>query len=278
MKYSTYSKIMLIDRIANNGIHEGNVPDVVGSSTMYYGGTWANDTSMPLNPLPDTLEPVGIDITSAVRSAHSQPGTRIAAMTLYNGNTLYVNFNVGDSSTYFLTDAASHILGAGRAEVGSSFPFSTLDRVVAMFGSGGGYYGLSAFSVWSTASTWCKAYDLNISATLSNYVYNYLVGQPVNINDPYVTLPENDNPGSGYGPYDYTSETDLPPALPSASAAQCGFVSLWNPTITELQGLASYLWTSGLFDINTWRHLFSNPMDCILSVGIIPFVPDRSNS
>lgn len=94
--------------------------------------------------------------------------------------------------------------------------------------------------------------------------------------DPYGTIPDNENPGSGYGPYDYTSETDLPPSLPSASAAQCGFVSLWNPTITELQGLASYLWTSGLFDINTWRHLFSNPMDCILSVGIIPFVPDRA--
>lgn len=105
------------------------------------------------------------------------------------------------------------------------------------------------------------------------------IGEGVNVpNDPYGTMPDNDNPGSGYGPYDYTSETDLPPALPSASAAQCGFVSLWNPTITELQGLASYLWTSGLFDINTWRHLFSNPMDCILSVGIIPFVPDRSNS
>lgn len=96
--------------------------------------------------------------------------------------------------------------------------------------------------------------------------------------DPYGTIPENENPGTGYGPYDYTSETDLPPSLPSASAAQCGFVSLWNPTITELQGLASYLWTSGLFDINTWRHLFSNPMDCILSVGIIPFVPDRALS
>lgn len=97
-------------------------------------------------------------------------------------------------------------------------------------------------------------------------------------NDPYCTIPENENPGTGYGPYDYTSETDLPPSLPNASAAQCGFVSLWNPDITELQGLASYLWTSGLFDINTWRHLFSNPMDCILSVGIIPFVPDRALS
>lgn len=96
--------------------------------------------------------------------------------------------------------------------------------------------------------------------------------------DPYGTMPSNSNPGTGYGPYDYTSETDLPPSLPSASAAQCGFVSLWNPTITELQGLASYLWTSGLFDPNTWRHLFSNPMDCILSVGIIPFVPDREEN
>lgn len=95
--------------------------------------------------------------------------------------------------------------------------------------------------------------------------------------DPYGTLPDNENPGIGYGPYDYTSETETPPQLPSLSAAQVGFVSLWNPTQAEMKDLANYLWT-GTFDLTNFKKLFTDPMECVLSVGIIPITPARENA
>lgn len=152
--------------------------------------------------------------------------------------------------------------------------FNPVNSLMAVFynDSNQKYYA-SICALYKDGSITQRLYPSNFIDVTSN-----IVGQIITSYDPYSTIPPNYNPGDGYGPYDYTSETDLPPSLPSADASQCGFVSLWNPDITELQGLASYLWTSGLFDINTWRHLFSNPMDCILSVGIIPFTPDRANS
>lgn len=91
--------------------------------------------------------------------------------------------------------------------------------------------------------------------------------------DPYGLNEPVERP-SGYGPFDYTSEDETPPGVPSVSAATVGFVSLWNPTESELKALADWLWT-GSFAINTWRAIFSKPMECILSVGIVPITPTR---
>lgn len=91
--------------------------------------------------------------------------------------------------------------------------------------------------------------------------------------DPYGSDDNQTKPG-GYGPYDYTSEIETPPQLPALSAAQVGFVSLWNPTQSEMQGLANYLWT-GTFDLTNFKKLFTDPMECVLSVGIIPITPTR---
>ena len=94
--------------------------------------------------------------------------------------------------------------------------------------------------------------------------------------DPYSTE-TNETPSGGYGPFDYTSETETPPQLPSLSAAQVGFVSLWNPTQAEMRDLANYLWT-GTFDLTNFKKLFTDPMECVLSVGIIPITPTREAS
>ena len=89
--------------------------------------------------------------------------------------------------------------------------------------------------------------------------------------DPYSTQ-ENETPPGGYGPFDYGSDDVLPPSLPSSSAAQVGFVSLWNPSAQEMKDLADYLWT-GTFDLTNFKKLFTDPMQCVLSVGIVPVTP-----
>ena len=122
------------------------------------------------------------------------------------------------------------------------------------------------------------SFNSNIGFTPQDYVagFTYLNAERINVVDPYGTDDNQTEPG-GYGPYDYTSETETPPQLPSLSAAQVGFVSLWNPTQSEMQGLANYLWT-GTFDLTNFKKLFTDPMECVLSVGIIPITPTREAS
>lgn len=67
------------------------------------------------------------------------------------------------------------------------------------------------------------------------------------------------------------------PTAPTLSASDTGLVTLYVPTLSELQALSSYLW-SGLFDINTFRKIFADPMDAILGLSILPVAVPAGSS
>ena len=92
--------------------------------------------------------------------------------------------------------------------------------------------------------------------------------------DPYQTAPGADA-GGGYGDFDYSSDNIDFSSLPSLSVVDSGFVTLYNPSISQLKDLAQYMW-SGLFDINTFRKIFADPMDCIISLAMIPLTPSTA--
>lgn len=75
--------------------------------------------------------------------------------------------------------------------------------------------------------------------------------------------------GGGGGDFDNTSTPIEIPGLPTVSAASTGFISLFNPTLSQLNELASYMW-SDIFDIDTLKKLFADPMDVILGLSILP--------
>lgn len=85
--------------------------------------------------------------------------------------------------------------------------------------------------------------------------------------DPYG---EDSKPGGGGGIHDDTSDPILIPGLPSISASDSGFVTLFTPSQLEVRSLASYMWSGTLFDIDNFRKIFANPMDCILGFSIVP--------
>ena len=94
--------------------------------------------------------------------------------------------------------------------------------------------------------------------------------------DPY-TPGGTSGTGGGGGNFDGSSDNiDIPP-LPSLSAVDSGFITLFNPSLTELKNLCSYMW-SGLFDINTFRKIFADPMDCILGMSIVPVAVPNGGS
>ena len=93
-------------------------------------------------------------------------------------------------------------------------------------------------------------------------------GEPISNKDPYSDGGTSETGGGG-GSFDNTSIPIEIPNLPSISAASTGFISLFNPTLNQLNELASYMW-SDLFQVDGWKKLFADPMDAILGLSIVP--------
>lgn len=88
------------------------------------------------------------------------------------------------------------------------------------------------------------------------------------VDDPYA-IDGISGAGGGTGTFSGTGDAIAIPALPSLSSVATGFITLYNPNITQLRNLASYLW-SDLFDLDTFRKLFADPMQAVLGLSIVP--------
>ena len=83
--------------------------------------------------------------------------------------------------------------------------------------------------------------------------------------------------GGGTGSFDGTGDDIDIPGLPTLSATDTGFITLFNPSTGQLQALANYMWSSG-FDLDTFKKLFADPMDCILGLSIVPVAVPNGGS
>lgn len=101
-----------------------------------------------------------------------------------------------------------------------------------------------------------------------NYFFSQKSPDNIHSDTPYESGGTSDI-GGGDGDFDNTSTPIEIPGLPTVSAASTGFISLFNPTLSQLNDLASYLW-SDLFEIDGWKKLFADPMDAILGLSILP--------
>lgn len=96
-------------------------------------------------------------------------------------------------------------------------------------------------------------------------------------NDPYAPGDITDKDG-GNGDFDATSDpVDIPP-LPTISATDTGFLTLFNPSLSNIRDLAAYMWANPLFDVNAYKKILANPMDAILGLSIIPCTVAASTS
>lgn len=114
---------------------------------------------------------------------------------------------------------------------------------------------------------------------------NYLIpalrnaGDDTDVNpDPQPTPIANDDPyapggsawtGGGSGSFDPSGDDVGIPNLPNISATSTGFITLFNPSVSQLNNLCDYMW-SDLFDLDTFKKIFADPMQCILGLSIVP--------
>lgn len=92
--------------------------------------------------------------------------------------------------------------------------------------------------------------------------------------DPYDDSEDDSEPGGGQDDddsdnWDDDSDPNPEPDLPTVSATDTGFITLYNPSVVQLQNLASYMW-GNVFDLNTWKKVMADPMDAILGLSIVP--------
>ena len=132
--------------------------------------------------------------------------------------------------------------------------------------------------------------DITIWGSLTRGGFDSLVTfyNGVNVNTPGTTEDDLDNPygydgtsttggGNGkYGDIDGIDATDVPD-LPTINAASLGLITLYNPSATTINSLAQYLW-SGMFDPDTFKKLFADPMGCLIGLSIVPAIPSTGGS
>ena len=77
-------------------------------------------------------------------------------------------------------------------------------------------------------------------------------------------------PGGGGGSFSGNNDPIDIPNLPTISAVDAGFITIYKPSLDELRNLSRYMW-SDLFSLDSFKKLFADPMDCILGLNIMPF-------
>lgn len=84
--------------------------------------------------------------------------------------------------------------------------------------------------------------------------------------------------GGGGGNFDNDSDPIPDSSLPTISSANTGFTRIYNPTLSQVQALARYLWTDESVIQTIWNHIkqyFENPMEAIIGFNLVPVpVPD----
>lgn len=113
-------------------------------------------------------------------------------------------------------------------------------------------------------------------------IYKTLLFEPVNnfikkLYDAEETDPTNpysgggtSGPGGGGGSFSGDNDPIEIPDLPSISAVDAGFITIYKPSLDELRNLSKYMW-SDLFSLDSFKKIFADPIDCILGLNIMPF-------
>ena len=213
----------------------------------------------------DTIYITRDDITTvwAVYASINPYGTRYAS---FNKNTLesagdcginLIRFNANDgsfvsqgyvtSNMYFYDDGTT---GGAIDNIGY-WPYGSGDSY--LMGTGAG------------STTWANDIDDSMKP-------DFRPSTP----DPY-DPGGGTEPGGGTGDFDGTGDDIDIPGLPTLSAVDTGFITLFNPTTGQLRALASYMWSSG-FDLDTFKKIFADPMDCILGLSIVPVAVPNGGS
>lgn len=169
-----------------------------------------------------------------------------------------VSSGTGNIVSFYFNVLPDEAISEGKINLSTDMSYATLTFRI--------YFGNS--------TSWQLDAWVSLTASVPQAWVDQYNGMGVNDpdTDPYAEDGESETGGgSDSGDQDAWDDGDTTPVpgLPTLSATDTGFITLYNPNILELQNLASYMWT-GLFDVNNFRKIVANPMDTILGLSIVP--------
>lgn len=198
------------------------------------------------------------------------------------GTDVWINFTEGKAHN--LTGYSKQTLSTIKYQESASLffyaiPISKIPSPVENKDIDGYYIGISAFvlfeggEILNTPPTNSGDYIIDFDTSLFDArTYLSITSDapvyPPEGGDPY-NPGGNSGVGGGEGNFDNTTVPVDIPELPTLSAVDTGFISLYNPSLSQLNNLASYMW-SDLFDLDTFKKIFADPMSAILGLSIVP--------
>lgn len=99
-------------------------------------------------------------------------------------------------------------------------------------------------------------------------------GKDTDVNNPFPTDPNDGGDGDNLPP---EIDPTAVPELPSVSVANSGLITIYTPTLSQLQNLGAFLW-SGVFDPDSFKKLFADPMEAMIGLAIVPAIPSTAGS
>lgn len=137
------------------------------------------------------------------------------------------------------------------------------------------YFGKCAYNRNTGTGRATVDYDVEQSESVNN-LYDLLKdaipGGGGGGGEPYVDGGTSTSGGGENATFDLTSDNIDVPSLPTISASGAGLLTLYQVSLQNMHDFAAYLW-SPLFDVDTLKKLFNDPMDAIISLGMLPFTP-----
>ena len=137
--------------------------------------------------------------------------------------------------------------------------------------------GLSTYD-WHSSNI-LNGNDWSVYYNTAEKYFAWLIvyGEKNYTNDPYNRPPETEEaPRGGQGSWDNSSDTVIVDPLPSGVWGQ-GFVSVYVPTVSQLQVFATQIWREDLR--STWSSLFpSGILSGVVDCFTIPILPDTAGN
>lgn len=116
---------------------------------------------------------------------------------------------------------------------------------------------------------------------LKNYIEYIYIDNVLEFGKPIDDTKVPDNPGGssttggGDGAFDDTSDAIDIPALPPSFVSN-NMVNFYVPTQMQLNAISRYMWSS--FNLDTFKRLFTDPMNAFISLKYIPYRPEDVSS
>lgn len=91
------------------------------------------------------------------------------------------------------------------------------------------------------------------------------------ITDPYGPGGSTEPSGPNTGTWTIVNDDIDFPALPTITASDTGFFSIWVPTLEQIQLLAGFMWNTDVLNIDFWKRMVTSPLELILGLSLFPF-------